>query len=229
VCDALRHDDLSFRYTSSSSSEEPYSKGFSIALERKEGRGLFVVTIDNENVNVPIRLLLEYTWPPSLEHAKDMFDMTADAAFAALTGDWQRVLAEVRLRAQCDTRDHDGLGYLRGTLLGQSSDWIADLGAPLSFCGVKLHVAATPPRGDDQLQGAKRELAVEVLREEPGGIYFELMSQWPWFASIPLAPGSPVDPLSVRRIDAKPSEYVDNAFAYLDGRVKALAATKEDQ
>lgn len=229
VCDALTCDDLSFRYSSSSSSEEPDSKGFSIALERKEGRGVFAVSVDNENVNVPMRLLLEYTWPPTLEHAKEMFDMTAAAAFSALNGDWQRVLAEVRLRAQCDTREHDGLGFLKGTVLGQCSDWIAGLGTPLSFCGVKVQVAATPPQGDDQLHGAKRELAVEVLREEPGGVYFELMSQWPWVASMPRAPGSPVDPPRVRQIDRKPSEYVEDAYVYLGARVASLAAAKEGQ
>lgn len=229
VCDELGHDDFAFRYSTSSAPEKPDSKGFSIELRRKEGRGLFAVTIDNENVSAPIRILLAYTWPPSLEHAKQTFDMTGRAVFSALEGDWQRVVAEARLRAQCDTRRGDGLVFLREALLAQASGWLSELGPCLSFCGVKLEVGATPPSGDDQLEGAKRELMIQVLREDRRGLYLELVSHWPQVSSVPRASGTPIDLRSIRRFDSEPSDYVKDAYDYLVGRINSLAAARGDQ
>jgi hypothetical protein len=225
VCDALGIDDIAFRYASSTTSEKPNSKGFSIVLERKEGRGSFAATLDNKNVGEPIRLLLTYTWPPSLEHANETFDMTAEAAFSALDGDWQCVLAEARLRAQCDVRGGNALTFMRQRLLRQADDWVSDLGTPVAFCGVKFEVAATPP-GENPLDGAKRELAVELLREDPGGLYLELMSQWPQVVSMPSSQAAAADVRSIRQLDKKPSKYVADAFAYLQARVESLASAK---
>jgi len=227
VCDALGHDDLSFHYSTSGEAEKAGAKGFSIALQRKEGRGNFSVTIDNKHFTQPIRLLLEYNWPPSREHAKEKFDMTQEAAFEALAGDWQRVLAEVRIRAQCDTLEHDGLGFIRKKLLSSTGDWVARLGSPLSFCGLKFEVATTPPKEVDPLEGPKRELNIELLREDPRSLYLDQMSQWPQISSVPSIPGQLIPANTIRKITAKPSEYVDNAYDYLVACVNSLAAFKE--
>ncbi|MBM4039755.1 MAG: hypothetical protein FJ290_14705 [Planctomycetes bacterium] len=228
VCDALRYDDISFQYTPLGDSGRLESKGFRIALERKEGRGAYAATLENENVHKPIRLLLVYTWPPSLEHAKESFDITQEALFASLNGEWQRVLAEVRLRAQCDTRQHSGLDFVKGTLLRAPADWLASLGEPLTICGVKFEVAPTPPPEHDNLEGAKRQLEVEVLRENPAGLYLELMCQWPQLAlTSPVPAGGPA-PVRIRQIDRKPSEYISYAKAYLEGWIASLAEAKGD-
>ena len=228
VCDALKLDDITFRYSSAPASEKPESRGFSIVLDRKEGRGLFSVTVDNKTVNEPIRLLLAYTWPPSLTSAEETFDLASSAVFSALEGSWQRVLAEVRLRAQCDTRERDGLGFMTETLLGHARDWISGLGTPLSFCGMKFGVPATSPK-ENQLEGAKRELSLEVLREDPVGVYLELMSQWPQIPAIPRVQGGVVDMGKIRQIDGKPSEYIGEAYEYLEARAASLPSRKATQ
>jgi hypothetical protein len=228
VCDALKMDDITFRYSSAPASEKPESRGFSIALERKEGRGSFDVTIDNKTVNEPIRLLLGYTWPPSREDAKQTFDMAAEAAMSSLKGSWHRVLAEVRLLAQCDTREHDGLAFIEETLLGQAKEWLSALGEPLSFCGMRFEVAATPPN-EDSLQGPKRELSIEVLREDPGGVYLELMSQWPQIPPMPRVQASVANLGQIRQIDRKPSEYIEDAYDYLVDRAESLPSRKMNQ
>jgi len=228
ICDALGHDDLSFQYKPLGEPERLGSRGFSIILQRGEGRGSYAVTLDNKNIKEPIRLLQVYTWPPALHVAREVFDMTSDAAFVSLGGEWQRVLAEVRLRAQCDTREHSGLSFMKGTLLRAPADWLPGLGEPLSLCGVKFEVAPTPPSEQDSLEGAKRELQVEVLREDPAGIYLELMCQWPQIALSVSAPGSAAEPGRIRPIDRKPSEYVGYAMDYLDEWVRSLPATKGD-
>lgn len=214
VCDELGYDDISFLYSTPSTPDKPESKGFAITLKRDEGRGSFAVRMANNAIDQPTTLLLEYTWPPSLEHVKQLFDMIVDAVFSALEGERHLVVAEVRLRAQCNTRDNDGIGFFKSNFLKGSGEWISTLGKPLSFCGLRLDIDPLPP-GDDPLHGAKREVTIESLREDPRDIYLELMSQWPQVCPVPRSAGQQIDLTSLRQIGERPSVYVENADRYL--------------
>lgn len=218
VCDALGLDDLTFRYSSTGPGSEPGGKGFSLVLERSEGRGGYKVEIDNQNPHMPVRLLMSYTWPPSLEDSKERMDLTAQAVFAGFGGDWTRVMAESRLRAQVNVRGNNALAWLQDYFLRAGRGWIEKLGKPLRFAGVRFEIEATPPAGEP-LSGAKREFALEVLRDDERCIYVELMSQWPQVTG---GPGASLDLSSVRAIDQPPSIYVDEAYGFLSDRVQAL-------
>lgn len=224
LCDITHLDDFSFKYTPIEPKERLASKGFSIVFERKEGRGALVAKIDNQNIDGPIRILLGYTWPPPIDDIKVHFDNISKAVFGSLEGNWTSVLAEVRLHSQCSTRSNDGLTFLREKVLGLPQECISGFGEPLSFCSVKLEVNATQPQppSEDQLKGAKRELLIEVLREEPSCVYLELVSRWPQLAPLPRNQTGQIALESIRQINSKPSVYIEEASSFLREQVEQL-------
>ena len=224
VCTATGLDDFSFRYSTIAPEERLASKGFSIVFERKEGRGILGVMINNKNINGPIRILLEYTWPPTIDHIKENFDSISESVFESLEGNWTRVLAEVRLRSQCSTRSNNGLTFLREKVLGLSQECISGLGEPLSFCSVKLNVDATQPQppSEDQIKGAKRELLIEVLQEDPTCVYLELVSGWPQVAPLPRNQTGKIVIGNIRKIDSEPSAYIEEALSFIKEQAEQL-------
>jgi hypothetical protein len=228
ICDATRLDDFSLRYSTIDPDERLASKGFSILFERKEGRGALAARIDNKNINEPIRVLLEYIWPPSIEHVKQHFNSISKSVFESLDGDWTKVLAEVRLLAQCNVRSNDGLTFLKERVIGLPPEYISGLGEPFSFCSVKFEVGASQPSSEDQLKGAKRELSMELLREDPTCVYLELVSTWPQIAPMPRNQTGQIVLGNIRKIDSKPSEYVEDALSFLKEQAEQLdTMTKE--
>ena len=222
ICDATGLDDFSFKYSTIAPEARPASKGFSIVFERKEGRGALAARIDNNNINEPIRILLEYIWPPSIEHVKQHFDSISESVFKSLEGDWTKVLAEVRLLAQCSVRSNDGLTFLKEKVIRLPPKYISGLGEPFSFCSVKFEVGATQPSPGDQLKGAKRELSMELLREDPTCVYLELVSTWPQIAPIPRNQTDQIVLGNIRKIDSEPSEYIEEAISFLNEQVEQL-------
>jgi hypothetical protein len=223
VCEELKQDDLGFRYTPLGDLDKPGSKGMSITLHRKEGQGQFRVSIEMPSVNMPIRLLFSYDHPSSRQPAEEAFDMAYKAVFSVLEGNWTRVVAEVRLHAQCDTKENNGLAFITRSFLNLDREWLNELGNPLMSSSIKFLVGATPPVTENQLEGPARELQIEVLREDPRCVYLELMEQWPQLPTILMEPPVAIGPLTIRRIDGKPSEYIGDAYAYLKERVESLA------
>jgi hypothetical protein len=219
VCDALRIQDFTFRYESPDTS--PRSRGFKIDLGRKEGKGAFGVTVDNPNIQQPIRLLLQYAWPPSLQHVTERFDLAADAVFEALEGEWQRVRAEVRLRAHCSVRSRNARALLRKDYLALPDTWVSALGEPLTFVGLKFRTAAGAPE-EGPLDAPSRDLAIEVLQEDPACLYFEFVSMWPQAPNVAGASGA-VAVQSLRTFNNRPSEYVDSAHEFLSERLRGLS------
>jgi hypothetical protein len=222
ICDALRLDDFTFKYTTPTQEAAPASKGFVIQLERKEGRGTFAVTIDNPNIQNPIRLLLVYTWPPSLEHVRDQLNLVASTVFDSLEGTWHKVHAEVRLRAQCGVRTPSALEYLRDDVVKLPRDWIESLGQPLTFMSVRFEAAAGRP-AESSLDAPARELTIERLREDPKSLYFEFVSKWLQVPNV-TAPTGTVDMASLRPIDADPGDYVQAAHDFLYTRLHELSS-----
>ena len=222
ICDALRLDDLAFQYSSDEKTKPPAARGFAVELRRKEGRGGFAVSVNMGGLSSPMRCLITWDWPPSLEHVKQQFDKTASALFGQLEGPWQKIVAEVRLRSHCGVPEATALGFITGHMLRLSSDWLESLGKPLVFGSVQLQVA--PSHDPEQpLQGPRRELTVEVLREDPRSLYLELMSQWPHMPA-PTELGAEFNVGKIRPILDKPSDYVEEAWAFLDSRLAALKA-----
>jgi hypothetical protein len=169
-----------------------------------------------------MRLLISYDWPPALESVTDLFDLASAALFESLKGDWQRVVAEVRLRAQCEDRDKNGLQFFRTRVLGVSPDKLAQLGAPLVFGSVRLEVGSTVS-AEDSLHGPKRDVLIEVLREDPRSLYLEVVSQWSQLPVSPL-PGAAIDLTRIRPIDKEPRDYVRETYEFLRQNVMAVGA-----
>lgn len=205
VCEALGLDDIAFRYASERT-EKRTSRGFSVQMERHEGEGTFRVVIDHGGAGQPIRLLMEFNWPPSLVHVSERFDIVSDAVFNTLEGEWQRVMAEARMRAQYSIQGSEALAFLRSHVVSLKEESISALGDRLAFASLRLEVS--PGRGtSDPMAHPRREVTMEVLREDRSLLYFELMSQW---TQIP-AEKPDIDVTAIRPIDQKPSAYIQNS------------------
>jgi len=220
LCQALGREDLSFQYNAPEATPNPRSQAFSIQFQRKEGRGAIAITIDNPGIQQPIRLVVNCEWPQSTPHVTETTDETAKVVFDVLEGKWQKVLAEVRLRAQCDVAGGNGLEFMKGHLFSLPKDWFQSLGEPLVFSSAKFCVAASTPT-DDSMTNPKRELSIELLRDDPGSLYLELMSQWPQIPE-PTRPDAGISLGKIRAITDTPSEYIHDAYRFLEERVSQL-------
>jgi hypothetical protein len=222
VCDLLGRDDIVFRYSTSEQAVKESSRGFSIQMERPEGRGGFKAIVDYKGAGNPIRLLMEFHWPPSEVHVAEQFDMTTQAVFEGLEGDWQRVMAEARIRSQCSVRGNNALNFMQENLVNLRSNQTEHLGSPVTFASLRVHVSPSV-QTRDSLEHPRRELKVEILNEDPKALYLELMSQW---SQVPVA-GQTIDLTAIRPIDKKPSEYVRDAQQALITWVQAVATNEE--
>ena len=192
------------------------------------GAGRFSVTLDSPGMNNPIRLLAQYTWPPSVEHVCQDFDAATDAAFAALGGGYEKILAETRIRSQVEAAGKDAVSYLTGAALRVDSTALSKLEAPPNYVAVVLETPPGDPSEVDQLRQPKREMHVEVLREDARAVYIELVSQW---AQLATAPGRAVelDPQRVRRFETPPSAYMTDSMEYMTERLIPLFAVQPTQ
>lgn len=220
VCDALGVDDISFQYSSSPGESTPgeptrgVSRGFSINLERKQGRGTFKITIDNKSVDQPVRFLAQYTWPPSREHVFQDLDVAAEAIFETLGSDWERVLAETRIRGQLEAQGGSATKYMAENILKLSEGKLETLDGPISFASVGYETPAGDPALNDQLRAPKREISLEVLREDSRSLYMELMSQWPQLAQA-RKETIEIDAQRIRKFTEPPSQYLENSVDYI--------------
>lgn len=216
VREALKLHDLRFEYAPGEPATRQTSRAFSLRMERREGRGGLTIALEYPGSEQPMRLLLEYHWPASDVHVDEHFD---DAASAILEqGGWQRVMAEARLRTQCEADTGDALGYLRTRLLSPFVEGGGALEAPIRFASVQLHASPDEPTGD-ALAHPSRELTIEVLREDPRFLYIELMSQWTQF---PVGVVT-LDPSRVRPITLCPSDYLEPTREALRAWIRAAS------
>lgn len=228
VCKALGIDDLTYKYAASAPPDAPppvaeKSRGYSIEIERRIGRGTFKLTIDNATIQQPIRFLIEYLWPPTVEHVSQDFDTTAEAAFGALPGTWQRVLAETRIRGQLEAAGGSALEFLTRQVLHFDAQRLSALEAQPDFVGIGFETPAGDPSEEDPLRRPKREVKVEVLREDRRSVYVELMSQWPQLALTPQGEVE-IDARRIRGFESPPSAYLRNSIDYLNERLFPLFA-----
>lgn len=78
-------------------------------------------------------------------------------------------------------------------------------------------VAAEFVRGEE-LANPKRDVSVEVLRQDPRSLYVEVMSQWPQIA-IASDGTVRVDPGTIRSFQSPPSEYLLDTIDYTESVV----------
>lgn len=224
VCQKLGANDFSFKY--STGDAQPGGprggKSFQIAMERPQGTGQFRIVVDNQGPQAPVRLLVEYPWPKSREHVFEDVDLAVEAAFEALGEDWNRVLAETRVRAQVEAKGDSAAVFLAGEILHLSEGEIGSLEAPISFLGIKYETEAADPVEGNPLAHPKREVSVEVLREDPRSLYVELMCQWPQTAAVVRGGTLEIDTRKVRTFSQNPSEYLRNSIDYLNSVVLPL-------
>lgn len=227
VCDALGVDDFAFQYSSQSSGDTETSpgsgssRGFTINLERQQGRGSFKIVVDNQNVNQPVRILVQYTWPPSRQHAFQDIDDAVDAVLDTLGPQWERVLAEARVRGQLEAAGGSASEYLAERVLGFGEEARNRLEAPMSFVSIGYETPPGDPTPDDALRRPKRQVSVEVLREDERSLYVELMSQWQQVAQ-----GTNgtlrLDAQRIRQFHEPPSAYLRDSVAYVQEVVLPL-------
>ncbi len=166
---------------------------------------------------------MAYDFPPTPQHVNELFDPTAESVFEQMGGDRAFLSAEARVRAQCGTRGDDALGFIKRDLLRLPDQWVEGLGKPLTMASIRFEIDAGPPM-DDPLSNPRRELQIEVLKEDPRCLYLELVSQWP---IVSLSAGGAGVTASARQLNAPPSEFVDEAQAFLEGRVDGLEGREQ--
>jgi len=226
LCDALGADDIAFKFQPG----EPLAggqTGFSIHMERQTDRDHLVIEIIGEAPNTPIRLLFRYDWPESFQLVLEDFDAAFDAVFGALGTGWQRVLAEARVRGQVDVPGASALSFLGDEVLHLTSGDAA-VGGRLSFVGFKYETASADFTELDQLANPKRDVTVEVLRQDPRCLYLEVMSQWPQLAESPDGTLE-ISPGKVRSFHSAPSEYLRNTMDYLETSVIPLLSNADSR
>jgi len=213
VCDVLGVDDIGFKYQPG----EPQPSGertFSIQLTREDGRQRFTVEIDQQANQQPIRALLGYEWPVSNKLVFEDFDATCEAAFEVLGDGWQRVLAEARIRGQVHAPGGSAVSFLSRDVLGVSKE-DQRIEERLSFTAIKYETVAAEFDRGSELTNPKRDVSVEVLRQDPRSLYVEVMSQWPQVA-ISSDGTVRVDPGAIRNFQSPPSEYLSNTIDYTE-------------
>ena len=163
----------------------------------------------------------------SLQLVLEDFDAAFDAVFVALGTGWQRVLAEARVRGQVDVAAASALCFLGDELLQLTSGDDA-IGGRLSFMGFKYETVSADFTELDQLANPKRDVTVEVLRQDPRCLYLEVMSQWPQLAES-LDGTMEISPGKVRGFHSAPSEYLRNTMDYLETVVLPLLTNADSR
>lgn len=220
ICDALGHDEMVFQYNPIPNPASPAMKGFRINMLLQDERGRYEVIMDFSGMpNNPIRLLMSYEWPPSMQYAKEQFDLTAQAVFETMDGSSMKVSAEARMRGQVSVRGNDALMYIQNNLMNFDRGWLEKFGRPMSFASVKL--GSESAYDGNPLESPRRELNIEILREDPRSLYLELVSQWPQFSYTAKQSGM-FEADSIRPIKDKPGEYLEEAYNFLKKRIADL-------
>lgn len=210
VCDALGVDDISFKYTPG----DDANKNFAIHLGREQGREKLTLEINGPVGDTPLRLFFGAEWPRSAQAAFEDFDLASEAVFGLLGDGWQRVLAEARVRGQAHAKGDSAVSFLSRGVLGLP-------GEGMSFAAFKYETEAAEATPEDPLANPKRDVSVEVLREDPRCVYVEVMSQWPQIAT-PSGQAVALDPEKVRPFDSPPSDYLRDTVEYTESAVFPL-------
>ncbi len=216
VCDVLGVDDIGFKYQPGER-QPSGERTFSIHLTREDGRQSFTVEIDQQANQQPIRVLLGYEWPVSNNLVFDDFDATCHAAFEVLGEGWQRVLAEARIRGQVHAPGGSAVSFLSRDVLGVSEE-DPRIDERLAFTAIKYETVAAEFAPGSELANPKRDVSVEVLRQDSRSLYVEVMSQWPQVA-ISSDGTVRVDPGTVRNFQSPPSEYLMDTIDYTESVV----------
>ena len=222
LCDSLRLDDFSFHYESTelqAGGTASTVRPFKIQFARRDGSGLLGAVIECTSLQEPMRLLLKHSGPPSLETTCQYFDTLAEALIPLQ--EWQRVHAEARILTQCQPRvGGSAVDFLKNNLLRFSAADLEQIGGSLSFCGLKFDVPATGET--DSLSGPSRQVQVEVLREDPGSVYIEVITAWTQWVQRMQGHIPVLDVSAVRQIDQAPSKYLRDCYDFLSDKVCSL-------
>lgn len=214
VCDALGLDDLTFSYEKTDGGPLPEVPGFKIRMARGEGRGGLEVSVNSGNLGEPMRVLVSYDLPRSLQQCTETVDLSIGAVLAGAEP-WTKVVAEVLLAADCAVASNDAVGFIVSELAQVPPGLLGGLGKPLEFAALKFDVSAQAT--SESLGTPRREVKIEVLKEDLSRLYFEVTSQWPQITA-----SKPEDFDKVRPIDLRPSEYIADAQRYLESRLQEI-------
>ena len=232
LCRELTWEDISFQYKKTTRPTIPGegpSGGFSVEMARQEGRGGFRLALSGDGAEVPIKLLMSYVWPGSVESAKEAFKVSTQTVLNELNGPWTLVLAEARIRAECAIRSPalKGSKFLRDTVVKLDPRFVDGMGGDPSFVAVTLeNEEALPPSAEDPTANPRTELRVEVLRENPESLYMEGMRRWSQVPdSTTIARGDEIS-MQIRTVDPDPSAYIASTYDMLRDCSRALRESK---
>lgn len=221
ICEALGADDLSFKFTPGDR-RPGGEKPFAIHVARDErGPEKLAIELNGSVQNTPVRVFCGYEWPRSAELAFQDFDLVCDAIFQVLGDGWQRVLAEARVRGQLHAQGDSAVSFLGDRVLPFVAN--SENTGELSFLAFKYETAASGFPVGDPLANPKRDVSVEVLRDDPRCIYVEVMSQWPQIAVV-RREGVQIDPETIRSFESPPSAYLADTTSYVESVVLPLLA-----
>jgi len=217
ICDRLGLDDITFAYNAPKS-QEGNPTGFSLLMERKEAGGGWQVLLENSR---PMRLFLSSLGPQSMPQLETLFDATAETVFSGLDGTWQKVMAEARVRAECEVEGENSLAFLREHVLRFTPDGTDAEQNQLATCSVKYKLGPSASSPAEPLAGPERELSLEPLLGNPRSLYLELVSRWTQLPSA-IPPGNVLDARRIRKIEGAPSAYVKDAYSFLEQKARSL-------
>lgn len=204
---------LALKYT-----PEENEKPFKIFMEEMgEGRRIDKVTVDI--VQGRLRLLIDQEWPDSFGVACKKADQIVEV-FGEIVSECEVQISEARVRAQVPIGISSSKDYMISTLMPTASTRLQNLGQ-IEFLGLRLQTAPELVGLSSHLCAPAREVTIEPLRQEPGFLYLEVMSNWGRQALRPvqgkpgqaeLVPG----PLALLSGPLKPSEYLGEVKEYME-------------
>ena len=191
---------------------------FKITMEEKgEGRRIDKITVDI--VQGRLRLLIDQAWPESFGVACKKADQIVEV-FGEIVSECEVQISEARVRSQVPVGIASSKDYMISTIMPTASTRLRNLGQ-IAFLGLRLQTAPELVGLSSHLDAPAREVTIEPLRQEPGFLYLEVMSNWGRQAlrPVPEKPGQAElvpGPLSLLSEPLKPSQYLDEVKGYIE-------------
>jgi len=193
-------------------------KPFKIIMEEKgEGRRIDKITVDIFQGR--LRLSIDQAWPDSFDVACKKADQIVEV-FGEIVSECEVQISEARVRAQVPIGVSSSKDYMISTLMPTVSARLRNLGQ-IKFLGLRLQTAPELVGLSSHLDAPSREVTIEPLRQEPGFLYLEVMSNWGRQAlrPVPEKPGQAElvpGPLTLLSGPLKPSDYLGEVRGYIE-------------
>ena len=183
------------------------------------------------------RLLIVETWP---DRALELIKQDADIIWEKFQKTWPEnrvggrpVVVETRFRLDVPAEGGDATEYLVDDVLHLPHKAIEELGRSVHGMGLKINIPVeasfdeTGEGADTPLNFADSRIRIETLLDDTSRLYLEMVNKWP---SVPLPAEARQQhgqdlPTRINPEPRRPSEYLDDSYRYLTGRVANFVTT----